>query len=258
MKALSRALLALTLCVGLPASTLAANPAPTAPDTSSPPGGIYIGYYQEDPLTNPEDPTMGSVYLNLPASDSRFSGSMYFTYVGCQNNNVGTISGVKKTGSLNGNWTGTLDGTNQKGSFDGTYSSAKNAYTGTFNVAGGKQHIDIPSCISYFIAPKGTFELFAVGKSTPGSFSVSLSGNSVSWAPPGGVMMTLVFVLDPAIASSGQGNATVWQTLVMGPQGTANLGGAKLVSGHAYVIAVSTADSNFRRLSFASKPFTAP
>ncbi|WP_266170503.1 hypothetical protein [Dyella subtropica] len=243
----------------MPVCAWAANPAAGAtPNAGSPPGGVYVGYYQEDPITNPEDPTMGSVYLNLPASDSSFSGSMYFTYVGCQSSNVGTIAGVKKAASLNASWSGTLDGTQQKGSVDGTYSAAKGAYSGTFTVAGGKQHIDIPSCISYFIAPKGTFELFAVGKNTPSNFSVSLSGNSVSWTPPGGAMMTLVFVLDPAIASSGQGNATMWQTLVMGPQGAADLSEARLVSGHPYVIAVGAADSKFRRLSFASKSFTAP
>lgn len=253
MKRLS--LRALALCVALPACAWAADhPGEATP----PPGGVCVGYYQEDPRSNPEDPTMGSVYLNLPASDSRFSGSMYFTYLGCQSSNVGPIAGIKKASSLKGTWTGTLDGTQQSGTVDGVYSAAGGAYSGTFTVAGGKQHIDIPSCISYYIAPKGTFELFAVGKNTPSDFSVSLSGNRVNWVPPGGAAMTLVSVLDPAVASSGQGNATMWQTLIMGPLGNADLGNARLISGHAYVVAVGAADSKFRRLSFASKSFTAP
>ncbi|SFS18846.1 hypothetical protein SAMN05216570_3831 [Dyella sp. OK004] len=249
-------LCALAFCAALPA--WAAGPAVPAAGTATPPGGVYVGYYQEDPATNPEDPTMGSVYLNLPASDSSFSGTMYFTYFGCQSSNVGTVSGIKKAASLSGSWSGTLDGTQQKGSLEGAYSAAKGAYAGTFTVAGGKQHIDIPSCISYYIAPKGTFELFAVGQNAPSSFSVAIDGHDVRWTPPGGAMMTLVFVLDPAVASSGHGNATVWQTLVMGPQGSADLSDVQLVSGRPYVLAVSAADSKFRRLGFASKSFTAP
>lgn len=254
MKRLS--LFTLALCAALPA--WAAGPVAPASGSATPPGGVYVGYYQEDPATNPEDPTMGSVYLNLPASDSSFSGTMYFTYFGCQSNNVGTVSGTKKATSLSGSWSGTVDGTQQKGSLEGTYSAATGAYAGHFTVADGKQHIDIPSCINYYIAPKGTFELFAVGQNTPGSFSVTINGHDVRWTPPGGAMMTLVFVLDPAIASSGHGNATVWQTLVLGPQGMADLSDVKLVSGHPYVVAVGAADSNFRRLGFASKAFTAP
>ncbi|MFC5741291.1 hypothetical protein [Dyella tabacisoli] len=259
MKVLTRSLLTLALCAAAPLSAWAASPnAHAVANASAPPGGVYLGYYQEDPATNPEDPTMGSVYLNLPASDSSFSGNMYFTYFGCQSNNLGTISGTKAATSLKGTWSGTIDGTHQTGSVAGTYSAAKGAYAGTFTVAGGKQHIDIPSCISYYIAPNGTFELFAVGQNVPSDFSVSLSGNTVSWNPPSGAVMTLVFVLDPAIAASGHGNATVWQTLVLGPQGTANLGDIGLVSGHAYVVAVGASDGSYRRLSFASTRFTAP
>ena len=79
--------------------------------------GLYVGYYQEDPITNPEDPTPGSIYLSLPAGDSAFSGSMFFTYVGCQSENLGTIAGTKAGPSLKGEWGGSVDGTAQKGSF---------------------------------------------------------------------------------------------------------------------------------------------
>lgn len=258
MKPRLRTLLAIALTAILPFAGWAANPAahPVA-NSSSAQDSVYLGYYQEDPATNPEDPTMGSVYLNLPTSDSAFSGTMYFTYLGCQSHNLGTISGTKAGASLKGNWSGSIDGTKQSGTFAGTYSAAQSVYAGTFTVAGGKQRIDIPSCISYYIAPKGTFELFAIGKQVPSSFSVSIDDNTVSWTPPSGAMMTLVYVLDPTIAQSGHGNATVWQTLVLGPQGSANLSDAGLTSGHAYVIAVGASDSRFHRLSFASSRFTA-
>jgi hypothetical protein len=255
MKTRARALLAIAMGIALPFAGWAANsPTPAAGSSSD---SVYLGYYQEDPASNPEDPTMGSVYLNLPASDSAFSGTMYFTYLGCQSHNLGTISGTKAGAALKGNWSGSIDGTRQTGTFAGSYSAAQSAYAGTFTVAGGKQHIDIPSCISYYIAPKGTFELFAIGKQVPSDFAVSIDGDTVSWNAPGGAVMTLVYVLDPAIAQSGHGNATVWQTLVLGPQGNASLGDAKLQSGHAYVIAVGASDSRFHRLSFASSRFTA-
>jgi hypothetical protein len=37
---------------------------------------VYVGYYQEDPLNNPEDPTMGSVYVKLPSADGSFGGNV--------------------------------------------------------------------------------------------------------------------------------------------------------------------------------------
>jgi hypothetical protein len=259
LKIRTRTLFAVALMAALPLAGWAASPAAHAvADAAASQDSVYLGYYQEDPATNPEDPTMGSVYLNLPASDSDFSGTMYFTYLGCQSHNLGTISGTKAGALLKGQWNGSIDGTEQTGTFTGTYSAAQSAYAGTFTVAGGKQRIDIPACISYYIAPKGSFELFAIGKQVPSNFSVSMNGNTVSWNPPSGAVMTLVYVLDPAIAHSGHGNATVWQTLVLGPQGSANLSNAGLLSGHAYLIAVGASDSRFHRLSFASSRFTAP
>ena len=40
------------------------------PAAAVPAEDLYVGWYQEDPLTNPEDPTPGSVHLSLPAGDS--------------------------------------------------------------------------------------------------------------------------------------------------------------------------------------------
>ena len=61
--------------------------APLAAMAADATDGLYVGYYQEDTLTNSEDPTPGSIYLSLPAGDSAFSGSMSLTYVGCQSEN---------------------------------------------------------------------------------------------------------------------------------------------------------------------------
>lgn len=35
--------------------------APLAAMAADATDGLYVGYYQEDPLTNPEDPTPGSI-----------------------------------------------------------------------------------------------------------------------------------------------------------------------------------------------------
>jgi len=249
--------------VGRPvtAAVAPANPeraVAAAPDAAgAAPEGIYLGYYQEDPATNPEDPTMGSVYLNLPNGDSRFSGKMFFTYVGCQDSNVGTINGSKAAKSLKGEWTGTVDGTSQRGLFSGSW-LPDNIYSGTYTVAAGKQHIDIPSCISYYIAPDGTFELFPVGQKRPQNFTLSIQGSTLTWSPPKGALMTLIFMLDPTIAGNGTGNATVWQTLIPGTQSRASLTDAPLASGHQYVVAVASVNSRHERVAFGSTQYRSP
>jgi hypothetical protein len=220
---------------------------------------LYVGYYQEDPLTNPEDPTPGSIYLSLPAGDSAFSGSMFFTYVGCQSENLGTIAGTKAGPSLKGQWGGSVDGTAQKGPFEGAWSAAVGGYAGTYDVAGGKQHIAIPDCIEYFIAPRGTWELLPVGAHVPEPFGISVSGNTVSWTPPPGVTLTLVYVLDPELAKTRGARAPTWQTLLMGPgKHSADLRQAHMKPGHSYVVAVKLNDASMKRAGFASKAIVAP
>ena len=219
---------------------------------------LFVGYYQEDPVDNPEDPTIGALYLKLPSKGGGFSGNMFFTYVGCQTSNVGTITGTMTGEQLQGTWTGTTDGTAQHGDFSGRRIPSRDAYAGTYSVAGGKQHIVVPDCIQYYVASKGTFELFAAGISEPKSFVISIHDKVVSWTAPAGAIMTLVSVLDPELARAGRGNATLWQTLVMGSQHTADLGGSKLVKGHTYLATVGAVDQSFKRISFGSIEFAAP
>lgn len=222
-------------------------------------GDLYVGYYQEDPVTNPEDPTPGSIYLSLPAGDDAFSGSMFFTYVGCQSESLGTVSGAKADKSLEGEWGGSVDGTAQKGGFEGAWSAEVGGYVGTYDVAGGKQHIAIPDCVEYYIAPRGTWELLPVGAHVPASFGVTVSGNTVSWTPPPGVMMSLVYVLDPELARTRGQRATIWQTLLLGPgKRTADLRLAHMKPGRTYVVAVKLNDGSMKRAGFASTTIVAP
>lgn len=193
-------------------STATTSPPPST--TASPvPGGLYVGYYQEDPATNPEDPTAGAFSLNLPTNDGSFSGSMYFTYVGCQTSNVGAVVGTKSGLSLSGTWSGTVDALPQSGSYIGTYDTSTSTYSGTFTNAGGKQFRDLSPCIQYTIAPNGTWEMFAIDTHVPSSFTTTVTVRTVSWSSIANAAFTLVYVLDPVIAQ-GAGNPVVWQTIV--------------------------------------------
>jgi hypothetical protein len=246
--------LALASCGG--GSPASSTDTPAAPP--SPPGGLYVGYYQEDPTTNPEDPTPGAFYLNLPANDSPFNGNMYFTYVGCQTSNVGTVSGTKAGASLSGSWTGTVDGSAQSGAYSGTYDATRASYAGTYTVSGGKQHIIVAGCIQYYIAPNGTWEMFALEKSIPSDFNVAVSGATAAWAAPAAASTTLVYVLDAAVAQSGNGNPIKWQDVVAGSVASVNLATAGLTSGKEYICVVKINNSASARIAFTSKRFVAP
>lgn len=247
------------LSLSLAAAALFAGAAGAVEPAASPKAAaLYVGYYQEDPNNNPEDPTIGAVYLNLPNGGGNFSGDMFFTYVGCQTSNVGTITGTLTGDHLQGSWTGTTDGTAQHGNFSGERIKALDGYSGTYSVAGGKQHISVADCIEYYIAAKGTFELFAVGNSEPPNFSLMLNGKVVAWPVSLTAALTLVAVLDPEVARANHGNATLWQTLMMGGQHSAALTDVHLVKGHTYVTTVSVVDRSFKRVSFASTQFVAP
>lgn len=221
------------------------------------PGGAYVGYYQEDPLTNPEDPVPGSIYLQLPATDAGFSGEMFFTYIGCQTSNVGSVSGTKAGVSLTGHWSGTVDGVAQAGTFAGSYSAASGYYTGTFTNAGGKQHRDLQPCIEYYIAPNGAWALFPIEQNIPANFEVSVTGNTVRWRRPAAAEAQLVTVFDAALLASGTGNAIAWQSILDAGSSRANLGSANLRNEREYVVSVAVLGEEARHVAFGSRRFVA-
>ncbi len=182
------------------------------PRFASPPGGLYVGYYAEDPVTNPEDPTLGAFSLNLPNSNGSFSGSMFFTYVGCQTSNVGVVSGTKSDLALSGMWSGTIDGVAQSGSYSGTFDAALLSYQGVYTNSAGKQYRDLRPCIEYYIAGNGTWEMFPIDARVPASFATTVASRTISWVAVGGAAQTLVYVLDPVVAQTS-GNPVVWQAL---------------------------------------------
>jgi len=207
---------------------------------------LYIGYYVEDAATNPEDPLSGSLYLNLPNEDGDFAGSMFFTYVGCQNSNVGTISGTKSANSLTGSWSGTIDGTAQTGSYTGSFNTNENSYSGDYDVSAGKQLIVVDDCIEYYIAPKGTWYLFPQNVSrtfdgtAPGNCSVV--NDVVSWSPPAGYAFSILSFIDKDLAENNDSNATVSQQIFVSE--TSAPVPASLIQGKTYIASIGAANSN--------------
>jgi hypothetical protein len=222
------------------------------------PGGAYIGYYQEDPVTNPEDPVPGALYLRVPAADGAFSGDMFFTYIGCQSSNLGRISGRKSGTSLSGNWSGTVDDLAQRGSFAGSYSAAAGYFTGTYTIAGGKQHRDLSPCIEYYIAPNGSWALFPVERNTPAAFDIQVTPDGARWTRQRDAGESHVTIFDAATLAAPQGNAIVWQTIIESRSNRVDLDDVPLVSGRAYILAVTVIDETARRLAFGSRRFVAP
>lgn len=160
-------------------------------DTSSSPppptNKLYIGYYTEDPVNNPEDPTPGATLVTLPTGNGSFEGIMPFSYVGCYGStNVGTIRGTRTSSQLTGNWTGTVDGVAMGGSYTGSYDPATDTFTGTWTNGGGKiQMGSAGTSCHYYAAAYGTFKLYSETASVPTSFVMNTgTGLRPNWTWP--------------------------------------------------------------------------
>ncbi|MFN4264559.1 MAG: hypothetical protein ACK4F8_02290 [Aquabacterium sp.] len=260
--------LALTLSAcggGTDSSTTPAGPSgelsPPA-QAASAPGGSYVGYYEEDSQTNPEDPTVGAIAMKLPDGNAPFAGAMYFTYFGCQNDNVGYINGNKTNGTIAGNWNGVLDTRTKNGAFEAAYNEAAQQFTGTFTVAGPKERIDV-ACgdtpLSYYVAPNGTFELFPQDSSRPASFSVTVQDGKVRWSANENDDTALVYVADPDQLTQG-GSPILWQALEIGrtslsPHAMQIAIGDTLTPDKTYLAVVVLLNDKGERIAFGSKSF---
>ena len=123
---------------------------------------IYLGYYAEDPLDNPEDPVGGFISAILPESGV-FNADFLFSYLGCNGGiDSGQASGKRTQESLSGSWSGTADGARVTGKMTASHSG--NSFSGTYSVDGGKKRIGpFDSGCSYYIAGHGRFHLSAIG-----------------------------------------------------------------------------------------------
>jgi hypothetical protein len=221
------------------------------------PGGQYVGYYQEDARTNPEDPTPGAFVLTLPDQDASFDGAMFFTFVGCQKSNVGKVSGKKAGLALNGTWSGMIDASTQSGPYSGTYDPVTGSYAGVYSNAGGKQFKNIEGCIQYYIGANGTWEMFPVEKNQPAAFKVGVDKSTLNWSSPPGAAMALVYVLDPLAARTPGANPIKFQTLMPAQAGKFSLGALGLDKGKEYIAVALVNNAKSKRIAFGSKRFVA-
>jgi hypothetical protein len=215
--------------------------------------GLYIGAYHEDPTANPEDPTPGLLYLNLPAGDQSFSGLMDFTFVGCQSKSVGEIKGEKINGALKGDWSGQVDYTFQTGSYNGRYIAKDKYYTGTYVVKKGKQFVKVPNCIEYHIAPHGTWSIFELNHTFSESKPfepISVVDGVAKWAMPPDTTIASISLVDKELAVSGAKNAVLHQLIIPASLKNYRLPAQYAKSGKTYVISVIA--SNGRKVVYFS------
>ncbi|MEK8031076.1 hypothetical protein AACH06_09645 [Ideonella sp. DXS29W] len=208
---------------------------------------LYVGYYLEDPVNNPEDPTPGTMILRLPPDTGAFEGQMPFSYVGCMGGaDVGTVKGTRSAAGLEGNWTGTVDNVAVGGNYTGTYDAAHDEFRGTYQNSGGKVHVQAGDC-HHDIAALGTWKLFGSGTTnTPSDFVVNSTGGvkpTWSWRSLGSTVFYLVRVFDQDCLNESvtsvecmMGEAETAGTQVAYPSAFPDA--KPLVAGTSYLIAV--------------------
>jgi hypothetical protein len=221
------------------------------------PGGLYVGYFQEDPVTNPEDPETGAFVLTLPEKDGSLSGSMNFTYKDCQNFNVGDMTGKKSGLAVAGTWSGFIDNSAQSGSYSGTYRASDANYSGAYSNFNGKQFKNIAGCLQHYLTADGTWATFAVEKNQPSSFALTVQGATVSWQASADTTTALVYLIDSVIALSGNGNSVVLQTLRYNEGTSYSFAGAGLSKGREYIVVVALSKRSSVLTAFGSKRFIA-
>ena len=233
---------------------------------------IYLGYYLEDPYTNPEDPTSGFLIACIPSSNGTFKSQFLFSYYGCAGGiDVGNVEGNRIGNSISGSWRGSVDGISIGGSFMGNWDGVK--FSGTWDNSGRKVRIDIGDC-SYFVAPNGEWVLYALD-SDEGGVNIQVTGSlpSVSWNNSiAGVNGFLISVYDKICMYNkiSLSECTVWSLACLSSVSSLDYGSVPtdcyeyypdqpLTSGKDYVISITAyGSSQSDVIAFASKVFTAP
>jgi hypothetical protein len=221
------------------------------------PGGLYVGYFQEDPVANPEDPEAGAFVLTLPEKDGSLSGSMNFTYKDCQSFNVGDMTGKKSGLAVAGTWSGFIDNSAQSGSYSGTYFVSNANYSGVYSNFNDKQFKNVAGCLQHYLAANGTWATFAVEKNQPSHFALTVQGATVSWQASADTTTALVYLIDSVIALSGNGNSVILQTLRYNEGPGYSFAGAGLSKGREYIVVVALSNRSSVLTAFGSKRFIA-
>ncbi len=233
---------------------------------------IYLGYYAENPSTNPEDPTAGFLVACIPSSNGKFKSQFLFSYLGCAGGvDIGTVNGDRTGNSLSGNWTGTVDGTNIGGGFTGNWNGVR--FSGTWDNASGKVYIKIGSC-EYYVAPDGTWVLYSLD-SDDGGLNIQITGSSptISWNNSiFGVNGFLISVYNKQCMYDkiSLSECTMWSVMCANtinsltygttPPGCMDLFNSQSLSSNKdYVVSITAYGSSQSDVkAFASKTFTAP
>ncbi len=217
-------------------------------------GNLHVGYYVENPLNNPEDPVAGSVFLNIPQGNGPFDGEMFFTYVGCQSENVGAVIGTRGGDQLDASWAGTVDGTSQSGTFGGSLVEA-GRFVGTYTVDGGKQPIEVEDCISYFIAANGNWSLSDLTAPSQADELIDYFQGTISWNPLPGALFAQCQIVDVVAASCRQPNPVLWQELSSALDSQLDVPQGGFVDGAEYAVACAQFDSEIQPLAFSKMTF---
>ena len=192
------------------ASAPTPTPTPTPTPAPAPAPKLYVGYYVEDAVNNPEDPTIGSLMVKAPSNDGPFAGLMPFSYLGCiAGADIGGVSGTRSGVSFDGAWTGTVDNVPVGGTYQGTYAPSSDTFSGNYTNAGGKVPFGTGGC-SGFVAANGTWKIFGTTASEPPTFvATATAGNTptISWPSAGAAIRYDVRVFDEDCLNVNPSNA---------------------------------------------------
>jgi hypothetical protein len=218
--------------------------AENAPELTDENSDLYLGYYVEDAANNPEDPMPGALLLRLPKADAAFSGALYFTFIGCQSESWGHIEGRLEQGKLQGKWSGTVDDIPQHGTFQGQFDPRSSQYAGTYDNAAGKQYREIKNCITYYIAARGTWQMFKPGSLREGNLSLKAQWPYVLCQPASNNQVVLLYVLDKKrLGDAHPQDAVLAQYLVLPNQARQRLPTVKMQEGREYLVVGMAFDS---------------
>lgn len=235
--------------------------------TYSQDSSFWFGYYQEDAGNNPEDPTIGMVYLHLPGN-GRFIGELIFSYQGCTGGmQSGRVSGQVTGPSIMGNWSGSVDGVGVGGSYTGTLGADQKHYTGTYTNSAGKQKIECEG-LRYFVAAKGTWQVYGSRTSTDMEIEVSNEPENdvpfFSWTDYDDLDYYRFVVIDMECLEEEQdlekcmmwNGEYVFSQVAYGEEYAELPQAKRLVKGKSYLIHVLAFDEDQKVMGSATKEFT--
>lgn len=215
---------------------------------------FWFGYYQEDPLTNPEDPLPGFIYLRIPESGN-FEGELYFSYSGCEGGvDIGRLTGTVSNGNLDGTWSGNVDGKNVGGNYVGELINAS-IYQGTYTNTAGKVEIVCDEDFSYFVAPNGTWAIQKTGNNEELNATVDTNSDPIAlnWdaGNGSGLIYSVVFIdaecleqnldLEECLMWSG---ISLTNSIVYGQGIGEEVPAERLVTGQTYIATITCINSS--------------